>query len=72
MNYLGSLFKITKIKRESGESPERSGHCKWEVILSYATGNFLGRPRRAMIHKSGDLPKQLCIIPSDERQYVEQ
>ena len=30
-NTLGSY--IIKIKRESGENPERSGHCNWGVIL---------------------------------------
>jgi len=32
------FFCITqKIKKESGENPERTGHCKWGVVSVNAT-----------------------------------
>ena len=45
-------------KRESGESPERSGHCNREANLHYPIVHSMRRGRQAMILKSGNL---LCM-----------
>ena len=45
-------------KRESGESPERSGHCNRGANLHYPIVHSMRRGRQAMILKSGNL---LCM-----------
>ena len=40
---------FTKIKRESGENPEQTGHCKWGATFQCATENILGK-----VKESGD------------------
>jgi len=47
------------MKKESGENPERSGHCKWGGTSQVKSlVHALGRREEPKTHKSGDLPKQ--------------
>jgi hypothetical protein len=41
--YSSGSFARAKEKREPGENPGRSGHCKWELPARYATGEYPGR-----------------------------
>ena len=52
------LFPRSSQKRESGESPERSGHCNRGANLRYPIVHSMRRGRRAMSLKSGNL---LCM-----------
>jgi len=40
MFWFFGTIKCLKIKKESGENPERSGHCNWCAISHHATGNY--------------------------------
>ena len=50
----GNVFS-TRSKRESGESPERSGHCNQGVESSETIGILLRRMDSVLICKSGNL-----------------
>lgn len=54
----GNVFS-TRSKRESGESPERSGHCKQGVESSETIGILLRRMDSVLICKSGNLLNRL-------------
>ena len=53
------------LKRESGERPERSGHCKQGAILhiSHCIPDFVRRGRRVMICEPGNLLGMREVLP---------
>src|SRR5699024_3059830 len=56
------------INKESGEIPERSGHCKWKRFPHMPLVTFLlGRCGKLSTHKSGDLPKCECVTTFREK-----
>jgi len=46
---------VERLKREAGENPARSRHCKWELPLT-ATGLKPGKAGGCGEHEPGDLP----------------
>jgi len=50
-----NIYRISKVKRESGENPERSGHCKQGVPFRDPLCISMRRRRGMMICKSGNL-----------------
>ena len=58
-NTLGCLLSTSAKKREAGENPARSRHCKQRVLATDATvPKGMGRLRRSMTCKSGNLPRK--------------
>ena len=56
-----SFFAFAK-KRESGEKPERTGHCKQEIYLwkPLHKSKYARRKGYVMICESGNLPGVRC------------
>ena len=52
------LFPRSSQKRESGENPERSGHCNRGATFHYPIVHSMRRGKEVMILKSGNL---LCM-----------
>lgn len=57
IGFLNDRYRLFETKREVGESPTRSRHCKREGRLYKSTVFFnMGRGNQPVIRKSGDLP----------------
>lgn len=86
--YVNKIFNLTSASfegnRESGENPERSGHCNGEFIRNMSLGESLRRRGMEMIPESGNLlgkslvnsfrreheSKQILIICQTEYQLL--
>jgi hypothetical protein len=47
---------VNRLKREAGENPARSRHCKWEALSEYHWLKNTGKVEGCSEHEPGDLP----------------
>lgn len=72
MNILASrcFANIAKLKRESGENPERSGHCKRGTVFLISHCHMVGRRKIGDDPKSGDLPRRKTSLPEKGKCFI--